>query len=134
MEAQLARALRLTSALPPVPVPKPDYLPVLALVGQQAPDPLTALVRAYDRAIGACEAFDDKGARDAIRVLRCALELDSYASKRFDALYAWCEESVACRDFVGAAQCLRSLRNAWLRAAQPARSTFPRFRSGQRVC
>lgn len=82
-------------------------------------DPLARLVRAYDRAIRACEAFDHTAAREAIAVLRCALELDSSASRSFDALYAWCEESVDHRDFVGAAQCLRTLRNAWRAATNP---------------
>lgn len=82
-------------------------------------DPLARLVRAYDRAIRACEAFDHAASREAIAVLRCALELDSSASRCFDALYAWCEESVDGRDFVGAAQCLRTLRNAWRAATNP---------------
>ncbi|WP_337169609.1 hypothetical protein [Gemmatimonas aurantiaca] len=82
-------------------------------------DPLARLVRAYDRAIRACEAFDHAASREAIAVLRCALELDSSASRSFDALYAWCEESVDGRDFVGAAQCLRTLRNAWRAATNP---------------
>ncbi|BAH39658.1 MAG TPA: hypothetical protein DGD08_14105 [Gemmatimonas aurantiaca] len=83
-------------------------------------EPLTRLVRAYDRAIHACEAFDHAASREAIGVLRCALELDSSASRSFDALYAWCEEAVDCRDFVGAAQCLRTLRNAWRAATNPS--------------
>ncbi|HEY0929702.1 MAG TPA: hypothetical protein VGE27_07260 [Gemmatimonas sp.] len=83
-------------------------------------EPLARLVRAYDRAIRACEAFDHAASREAISVLRCALELDSSASRSFDALYAWCEESVDGRDFVGAAQCLRTLRNAWRTATAPS--------------
>jgi len=124
----------MTSALRPVPVPTPAYSHAVIDVDHQAPDPLTCLVRAYDRAIRACEAFDHHGSREAINLLRCALELDSPASKSFDALYAWCEESVDCRDFVGAAQCLRSLRNAWRRAAQPKPIPFARVRAGQQVC
>jgi hypothetical protein len=81
-------------------------------------EPLARLVRAYDRAIRACEAFDHHGAREAINVLRCALDLESSASHSFDALYAWCEESVDGHDFVGAAQCLRTLRDAWRQATQ----------------
>lgn len=124
----------MTSALRTVPVPTPAFSHAVIDVDHQAPDPLTCLVRAYDRAIRACEAFDRDGSREAISVLRGALELDSSASKSFDALYAWCEESVECRDFVGAAQCLRSLRAAWRRAAQPTPTTFARFRPGQLVC
>jgi hypothetical protein len=130
----MARALRMTLALRTVPVPTPAFSHAVIDVDHQAPDPLSCLVRAYDRAIRACEAFDHDGSREAISVLRCALELDSPASKSFDSLYAWCEESVDCRDFVGAAQCLRSLRDAWRRAAQPKPSTFTRFRAGQHVC
>lgn len=85
---------------------------------RQAPDPLALLVRAYDRAIRACETFDHAGARHAITVLREALDLESSASRSFDSLYAWCEESVDNHDFVSAAQCLRTLRDAWRRASQ----------------
>lgn len=91
-------------------------------------NPLACLLRAYDRAIHACEAFDARGARDAIRLLRSALELDSGASRSFDALYAWCEEAVDGHDFVSAAQCLRTLRDAWRQAVQPdPRPLFPAF-------
>ena len=129
-------ALRMTSALRTVPVLTPAFSHAVIDVDHEAPDPLSCLVRAYDRAIRACEAFDHDGARDAISVLRCALELDSPASASFDALYAWCEDSVDCHDFVGAAQCLRALRDAWRRAAKPKPKplTFSRFRAGQPVC
>ena len=100
----------------------------------QAAASLACLVRAYDRAIDACESFDRDGARCALSLLRSTLELDSPASKSFDALYAWCEESVDQRDFIGASQCLRSLRAAWHRATQPA-SPFPPFaQTGQFLC
>jgi hypothetical protein len=79
-------------------------------------EPLARLVRAYDRAIRACEAFDRPGAREAISILRCSLDLDSASSRSFDSLYAWCEESIDGHDFVGAAQCLRTLREAWRQA------------------
>lgn len=85
---------------------------------RQAPDPLSLLMRAYDRAIRACETFDYEGARQAITILRDALDLDSSASRSFDSLYEWCEECVQSRDFVSAAQCLRTLRDAWRRASQ----------------
>lgn len=130
----MARARWMTSALLIVPAPTPAFSQAVIDVDRQAPDPLTCLVRAYDRAIRACEAFDRDGSREAIGVLRYALELDSPASKSFDSLYAWCEESVDCRDYIGAAQCLRSLRDAWRRAALPKPSTFTRFRAGQQVC
>lgn len=85
---------------------------------RQAPDPLSLLLRAYDRAIRACETFDYVGARQTITVLRDALDLESAASRSFDSLYEWCEECVESRDFVSAAQCLRTLRDAWRRASQ----------------
>ncbi len=83
-------------------------------------DPLSRIVRAYDRAIVACEAFDRTTARSAIALLRAALELDSPASRSFDALYAWCEEAIDAHDFMGPARTLRALREAWCQASQPA--------------
>lgn len=94
-------------------------IPVIDVDHQAASDPLAQLMRAYDRAIRSCEAFDPAGARRSIGLLREALDLESSASRSFDALYAWCEDAVAQRDFVGAAQCLRTLRDAWRRATQP---------------
>ena len=101
-----------------MPAPTPLFTNAVIDADHQAPNPLVLLVRAYDRAIGACETFDLAGARHAIAVLREALDLDSPASRSFDSLYAWCEECVDARDFVAAAQCLRTLRDAWRRAAQ----------------
>lgn len=111
-----------------MPTPTPVFsLPVIDADHRTAA-PLARLIRAYDRAIRACEAFDAAGARDAIAVLRSALDLDSSASRSFDALYAWCEDAVEGRDFVAAAQCLRTLRDAWRRAVQPvAQATFPQY-------
>lgn len=130
----MIRVRRVSPASCTVPVPTPAYPQTVIDVDHQAPDPLSLLVRAYDRAIRACEAFDHDGAREAISVLRGALELDTAASRSFDALYAWCEESVDHHDFVGAAQCLRSLRDAWRRASQPTAATFSRLRADQPVC
>jgi hypothetical protein len=119
---RVIRALSQTSlARPAVPVPTPAFTSVVIDADRPSSDPLARLVRAYDRAIRACEAFDQAGAREAISVLRCALDLDSSASRSFDALYAWCEESVDGHDFVAAAQCLRTLRDAWRKAMQPER-------------
>jgi hypothetical protein len=83
-------------------------------------DPLERIVRAYDRAIDACESFNVDEARQAIGLLRAALDLDGPASRSFDALYAWCEEAVDGRDFVGPARTLRALRDAWCLAGQPS--------------
>jgi hypothetical protein len=82
-------------------------------------DPLGRIVRAYDRAIMACEAFDHGAARSAIGLLRAALELDSPTARSFDALYSWCEEAIDGRDYMGPARTLRALRDAWCQAAQP---------------
>lgn len=82
-------------------------------------DPLLRILRAYDRAITACESFDYRASRSAIGTLRLALELDTPEARSFDSLYAWCETAVDKRDFMGPARCLRSLRDAWCRAAQP---------------
>lgn len=102
-----------------MPVPTPVFSPVVIDADRPSSEPLARLVRAYDRAIRACEAFDQPAAREAISVLRCALDLESSASRSFDALYAWCEESVDAHDYVAAAQCLRTLRDAWRRAMHP---------------
>lgn len=101
-----------------LPVPVLTF-PVIDADHQAATDPVALLMRAYDRAIRACETFDLDGARRAIGVLREALDLESSASRSFDALYAWCEDAVEQRDFMSAAQCLRTLRDAWRRATQP---------------
>ena len=81
-------------------------------------DPLGRIVRAYDRAIRACESFDRAEAHAAIGVLRSALELDRPAARGFDALYAHCEESIAGCDFIGPARTLRALRAAWCQAGR----------------
>jgi hypothetical protein len=95
----------------------------------RAIDPLGRIVRAYDRAIRACEAFDQDAAKASIGVLRAALELDSPASRGFDALYQWCESAINAHDFIGPARTLRSLREAWCLAGRPApivvRSEWP---------
>ena len=95
------------------------------VLNQPTTDPLGRIVRAYDRAISACEAFQPTAARNAIAVLRGAMELDTPEARSFDALYAWCDKAVLQRDFVGPARCLRSLRAAWCRAEQP-RALLPR--------
>ena len=82
-------------------------------------DPLERILRAYDRAINACESFDHAKSRTAIGMLRKALELDTPEARSFDSLYGWCEASVDRRDFIAPARCLRSLRDAWCRATEP---------------
>lgn len=110
-----------------MPVPTPAFANPVIDVDHQATTPLARLVRAYDRAILACEAFEHTASREAIAVLRGALDLESSASRSFDALYRWCEDAVDGHDFVGAAQCLRTLRNAWRDASAPTpRRIIPR--------
>ena len=103
--------------VPAFPTPTTSFAALAS--DHSATDPLGRILRAYDRAISACEAFDEVAARRAIRLLRSALELDTPTARSFDALYAWCETTVTARDFIGPARCLRSLRTAWCRAEQP---------------
>ena len=104
--------------MPAFPTPGPSQPSIQ--VSPATGDPLGRIVRAYDRAIRACESFDNAAAHAAIGVLRSALELDGPASRSFDALYAWCEEAIDAHDFIGPARTLRSLRDAWCQAAQTA--------------
>ena len=103
--------------MPAFPTPATS-LPALSLDLARV-DPLERILRAYDRAINACESFDHAASRTAIGTLRKALELDTAAARSFDSLYAWCEATVDRRDFIGPARCLRSLREAWCRTAEP---------------
>lgn len=109
--------------MPAYPTPATAIAPITS--DRTEVDPLGRIVRAYDRAIRACESFDEVSARRAIHLLRAALDLDTPAARSFDALYAWCETTVTAHDFVGPARCLRSLRMAWCRAEQP-RAVSPR--------
>lgn len=104
--------------VPAFPTPSASQ-PSIAFVPPSL-DPLGRIVRAYDRAIRACESFDHAAARESIGLLRAALELDSPAARSFDALYAWCEDAVDQRDFVGPARTLRALREAWCQVGAPA--------------
>jgi len=114
-----ATALQPDYRVPAFPTPVSSFA---ALSYDSAPvDPLRRILRAYDRAIDACESFDTPASQHAISLLRRALELDTPEARSFDALYAWCESTVAQRDFVGAARCLRSLRAAWVNASTPRR-------------
>lgn len=103
--------------VPAFPTPSASQ-PIIAYVPPSL-DPLGRIVRAYDKAIRACESFDHAAARSSIGLLRAALELDSPAARSFDALYAWCEDAVDDRDFVGPARTLRALRDAWCQVGEP---------------
>ncbi len=107
----------LVRLVPACPTPVTAHAPIVT--ERSDGDPLGRILRAYDRAIFACESFNETTARHSIRLLRSALDLDTPAARSFDALYAWCETTVIARDFVGPARCLRALRAAWCRAEQP---------------
>jgi hypothetical protein len=113
--------------------PAPPF-PLVAEPHQALRDPLAVVIRAYDHAIGACEAFDEGRAQSALGVLRDALALDTPASRSFDALYAWCEGAVGRRDYLGAAQRLRALRDAWRRATAPEPGELARMRPLGYLC
>jgi hypothetical protein len=117
-----------------LPVPTPIYTKAVIDADRQSPDPLSLLVRAYDRAIRACETFDRREATAAISVLRDALDLESPASRSFDSLYQWCIERVDSHDFMSAARCLRTLRDAWRRASQPSTVAGPSSWGDVPVC
>lgn len=83
-----------------------------------ARNPLRHVLRAYDRAIHACEGMDALAANRAIALLRASHESESAESLGFDGIFVWCERALAEHDFVGPARRLTTLRNAWLDAAE----------------
>ncbi len=118
-------SITLFAFLPMPAFPTPSSSHSVVAYAPSTADPLGRIVRAYDRAIRACESFDHQGSRMAIGLLRAALELDSPAARGFDALYSWCEDAVDSHDFIGPARTLRSLREAWCQSTAP-RSIRPR--------
>lgn len=89
-----------------------------------ARNPLRHVLRAYDRAIHACEGMDAPAAGRAIALLRASHESESEASLGFGGIFVWCERALEAGDFAGPARRLTTLRNAWLDAAE-VRSTGP---------
>lgn len=88
-------------------------------------NPLLHVLRAYDRAIHACEVLDAPAANRAIALLRASHEGESPESLGFDGIFVWCERALAEGDFAGPARRLGTLRNAWADAAHvrsPGRS------------
>ena len=81
-------------------------------------DPLSQVLRAYDRALLACTSQNSQEALEGICLLRAALELDCETSRAFDALFVWCEEAVGGGNYTGAVRCLAALRTAWATSAQ----------------
>lgn len=84
-------------------------------------NPLRHVLRAYDRAIRACEGHDGLAANRAISLLRASHDGVSPDSLGFDGIFVWCERAIAEGDFVGPARRLTTLRNAWLDAAEVRR-------------
>ncbi|MGV3711007.1 MAG: hypothetical protein ACO1Q7_19445 [Gemmatimonas sp.] len=82
-----------------------------------AGSPLHHVLRAYDRAIDACEVMDAPAANRAIALLRASHESESAESMGFNGIFVWCERALEDGDFSGPARRLTSLRNAWQNAA-----------------
>ncbi|MEO7362495.1 MAG: hypothetical protein ABI120_19350 [Gemmatimonadaceae bacterium] len=83
-----------------------------------ARNPLRHVLRAYDRAIHACEGMDAVAANRAIALLRASHGSESAESLGFDGIFVWCERALAEGDFAGPTRRLTTLRNAWLDAAE----------------
>jgi hypothetical protein len=81
-------------------------------------NPLRHVLRAYDRAIHACEVFDAPGANRALSLLRESHGGQSPESLGFEGIFVWCERALAEGDFEGPARRLSTLRRAWVDAAQ----------------
>jgi hypothetical protein len=85
-------------------------------------NPLRHLLRAYDRAIRACDLEDAGAALRALSLLRASLDASSPESSGFDGIFVWCERAVASADFAEPARRLATLRNAW-QTAEKVRPT-----------
>ena len=81
-------------------------------------NPLRHVLRAYDRAIRACELADSAAALRALSLLRASLDNESPESFGFDGIFVWCEQAVSNGDFTGPGRRLGTLRNAWQNAEQ----------------
>lgn len=91
--------------------------------------PLARLLRVYDAAIAACRAHDARTAVRHLATLQAAHPCDTPSALGIAALYAWCEQAVQGRDYLGAARTLDGLRSAWQAAD---RITAPRVGGGGR--
>jgi hypothetical protein len=80
-------------------------------------DAQSRLLRAYDRSVLACNSGDFVRAHRAIGTLRAVLELDTDASRAFDAIFQWCEGAIDRADYAGASRCLAALREKWATVA-----------------
>ena len=79
-------------------------------------NPLRHVLRAYDRAIRACEMADSGAALRALSLLRASLDTQSPESFGFDGIFVWCEQAVLGGDFAEPGRRLGTLRNAWQNA------------------
>lgn len=79
--------------------------------------PLRHVLRAYDRAIHACQVMDAPGANRAIALLRESHAGNSAEAVGFEGIFVWCELALADGDFLEPARRLTSLRNAWATTA-----------------
>lgn len=80
-------------------------------------NPLRHVLRAYDRAIHACEVLDAPAANRAIALLRESHDGDSPESLGFESIFLWCGRALAEGDFEGPGRRLAALRQAWVNAA-----------------
>lgn len=79
--------------------------------------PLRHVLRAYDRAIHACEVMDAPAAIRAIALLRESHAGNSAESLGFESIFVWCERALDDGDYAEPARRLTSLRNAWATTA-----------------
>jgi hypothetical protein len=81
-------------------------------------NPLRHVLRAYDRAIRACELEDGAAAHRALALLRASLDHGTAEASGFEGIFVWCERAVVAGDFAEPARRLGTLRNAWQTAEQ----------------
>lgn len=96
-------------------------------------NPLLHVLRAYDRAIHACELRDAPAANRGLALLRASHDGQSPESLGFDGIFLWCERALSQGDFEGPARRLGTLRNAWadaehMRAPRSAEREWPALR------
>lgn len=92
-------------------------------------NPLRHVLRAYDRAIRACDLQDAVAAQRALSLLRASLDSGSPESSGFDGIFLWCERSIAQGDFAEPGRRLATLRNAWQTAERVRPGGAPGRRS-----
>lgn len=95
-----------------------SHSPLQMTLDSTVKNPLRHVLRAYDRAIRACELADPSAARRAISLLRGSLDTESPEAHGFDGIFLWCERAIASGDFSGPGRRLSTLRNAWQTAEQ----------------